>query len=159
MPQAPLLRTSANAVDMRPSPIDPSWIVEGNPQARVASVSRGSDGLSWTDIWDCTAGRFTWHYGIDETVHILEGAAHVVDANGKQWDLRPGDVVTFQIGTAAHWHVPEYVRKLAFCSEAVPRPLTALMAVERKVRRRKPLAAAVAGLFAMTMAAGVMIAE
>lgn len=127
--------------------------------ARVGSVSRGSDGLSWTDIWDCTSGRFTWHYTIDETVHILEGGAHVVDANGKQWDLRPGDVVSFQVGTAAHWHVPKYIRKVAFCSEVVPRPLTVMMDVGRKLGRRKPLAAVIAGLFAMTAAAGVMIAD
>lgn len=159
MPVAPLLHISAASIEMRPAPIDPSWIVEGNPVARVGSVSRSSDGLSWTDIWDCTAGRFTWHYAIDETVHILEGGAHVADANGKQWDLRPGDVVSFQVGTAAHWHVPQYIRKVAFCSEVVPRPLTALMDVGRKLRRRKPLAAAVAGLFAVTIAAGVLIAK
>ncbi|MBM3619519.1 MAG: DUF861 domain-containing protein [Alphaproteobacteria bacterium] len=160
MPQAPLLRTSPDAVDMSPAPIDPSWIVEGNPMARVGPVSRGSDGLSWTDIWDCTAGRFTWHYTIDETVHILEGGAHVVDANGTHWDLRPGDVVTFQIGTAAHWHVPQYVRKIAFCREAVSGPITAFMRIEGKLRRRaKPLAAAAAGLFAMTVAAGVIAVE
>jgi len=160
MSVAPLLRTSTDTVEMRPAPIDPSWIVEGSPMARVASVSRGVDGLSWTDVWDCTAGRFVWHYEIDETVHILEGGAHVVDANGTHWDLRPGDVVTFRVGTAASWHVPDYVRKVAFCSEVVPRPLTALMGVERKLRgRAKPLAAAVAGLFAMTMAAGVLMAE
>jgi uncharacterized protein len=159
MPVAPLSRISAGSIDMRPAPIDPQWIVEGNPMARVGPVSRGADGLSWTDIWDCTAGRFTWHYTVDETVHILEGGAHVVDANGEAWDLRPGDVVSFQVGTAAHWHVPHYVRKVAFCREVVPRPITALMDVERKLRGRKPLAAAVAGLFVMTMAAGVLMAE
>lgn len=160
MSLAPLLRTSTASVDMRPAPIDPSWILEGQPSARVASVSRSADGLSWTDVWDCTAGRFVWRYDIDETVHILQGGAHVVDANGTHWDLRPGDVVTFRVGTKARWHVPEYVRKVAFCSEPVPRPLTALMGVERRLRgRTKPLAAAMAGLFAMTMAAGVMLAE
>ncbi len=160
MSLAPLLRTSTASVEMRPAPIDPSWVIEGSPMARVASVSRSADGLSWTDVWDCTGGRFVWHYEIDETVHILEGGAHVVDANGTHWDLRAGDVVTFRVGTAANWHVPEYVRKVAFCSEAVPRPLTALMGFERRLRgRTKPLAAAVAGLFAMTMAASVLMAE
>jgi uncharacterized protein len=157
MSMAPLLRTSTSAVEMRAAPIDPSWIVEGNPQARVASVSQSADGRSWTDIWDCTAGRFVWHYAVDETVHILEGGAHVVDANGTHWDLRPGDVVTFRVGTTASWHVPEYVRKVAFCSEPTTRPLVALIDTLRG--SRKPLAAAAAGLFAMTMAAGVIMAE
>lgn len=159
MSLAPLLRTSTATVEMRPAPIDPAWIVEGSPMARVSPVSHSTDGRSWTDIWDCTEGRFVWRYDVHETVHILEGGAHVVDANGTHWDLRPGDVVTFQVGTQAQWHVPHYVRKVAFCSEVVPRPLTALMGVERKLRGRKPLAAAVAGLFAMTMAAGAMMAD
>lgn len=157
MSLAPLLRTSTATAEMRPAPIDPSWVVEGNPQARVASVSQSADGRSWTDIWDCTAGRFVWHYSIDETVHILEGGAHIVDANGTHWDVGPGDVVTFRIGTSASWHVPEYVRKVAFCSEAAPNPLTALVGGLRG--HRKALAAAAAGLFAMTMAAGVIMAE
>lgn len=157
---APLSLTPSASVDMYPAPIDPSWIVEGQPVARAASVSRSADGLSWTDVWDCTAGRFVWRYDINETVHILEGRAHVVDAHGTDWDLRPGDVVTFQVGTTASWHVPQYIRKVAFCSEAVPKPLAALVGIDRRLRGRvKPLAAAVAGLFAMTMVAGVMMAE
>lgn len=26
-----------------------------------------------TLVWDCTPGKFMWHYDQDETVHILEG--------------------------------------------------------------------------------------
>lgn len=163
MSLAPLLRTSTSSVDMRPAPIDPSWIVDGTPMARVGAISRSADGRTWTDVWDCTEGRFVWRYDIDETVHILEGGAHVVDANGTHWDLRPGDVVTFRVGTRAQWHVPNYVRKVAFCSEAVPKPLAALMGVVHKLRGgSKPLAvaaAAAAGLFAVTMAAGAMMAD
>lgn len=160
MSLAPLLRTSTATVEMRSAPIDPSRVIEGSPVARTGAISRSADGRSWTDVWDCTAGRFDWQYDVDETVHILEGGAHVVDANGTHWDLRPGDVVTFRVGTSARWHVPRYVRKVAFCSEVMPRPLTALMDVERRLRGHAgPLAAAVAGLFAVTMAAGVMMAE
>jgi uncharacterized cupin superfamily protein len=160
MPVVPLQHTSTATVEMRPAPIDPQWVVEGSPMARVGALSRSADGLSWTDVWDCTAGRFVWRYDVDETVHILQGGAHVVDANGTHWELRPGDVVSFRVGTQAQWHVPHYVRKVAFCSEVVPKPLTALINVERRLRgRTRPLAAAAAGLVAMTMAAGVMMAE
>jgi uncharacterized cupin superfamily protein len=106
---------------MRPAPIDPSWIIEGAPTARVAQLGRSRDGLTWTDLWDCTAGRFRWHYGPDETVHVIEGEAIVTDADGHVWTLRPGDVVTFRAGTKAQWHVPEYIRKVAFCRKRVPR--------------------------------------
>ena len=44
-------------------------------------------------MWDCTAGRFYWYYDFDETAHILEGEATITDANGRVWQVKPGDVV------------------------------------------------------------------
>jgi uncharacterized cupin superfamily protein len=117
----PLTRATVADAVMTPSPIDPTWILEGAPAARTASVGHSVDGLTWVDVWDCTAGRFEWRYPSDETVHIVEGGAHVVDADGGEWELGPGDVVTFRKGTRARWHVPEYVRKVAFCRRDVPR--------------------------------------
>lgn len=139
---------------MQSSLIDPSWIVEGDPQARVASVSRSADGQAWTDLWDCTAGRFRWHYAIDETIHILEGGATVVDQDGKTWTLTPGSTVTFHAGTAADWHVPTYVRKVAFCHNPTPYSVRTIMKIARRLRSRKGRAAiATAIAMAATMTA------
>jgi uncharacterized protein len=116
----PLRHSPVAAAEMRLSPIKSSWVIEGEPVARVGSLGRTSDGVTWTDVWDCTAGTFHWHYGADETVHIIDGEAIVTDADGQVWTLHPGDVVTFRAGTRAHWHVPAYVRKVAFCRRPLP---------------------------------------
>ena len=48
-----------------PSPINPSWIEEGDPRATAALVARSTDGSTSTFLWECTAGKFTWRYGTD----------------------------------------------------------------------------------------------
>lgn len=131
----PLTRVPVADAVLLPTPIKSTWILDGAPVARTGSVGRSSDGLTWTDVWDCTAGSFEWHYGFDETVHIVEGGAVVVDAEGIEWQLRPGDVVTFRKGTMARWRVPEYVRKVAFCRRDVPRWMVVWVRGRRVVAR------------------------
>ncbi|HKU97159.1 MAG TPA: cupin domain-containing protein [Vineibacter sp.] len=119
---------------MNASPIDPAWIIDGAPMARVAPLSRSADGRVWTDLWECTAGSFHWHYEINETIHVLDGAATVTDRDGAVWHLKPGDVIQFLVGTKAHWHIPHYVRKVAFCSEPVPGALASWLRVQGRIR-------------------------
>ena len=71
--------------ELAPAPINPDWILEGRPQARYAPLSRLTDGRTWVDLWDCTAGRFHWYYACDETAHILEGEAVITDGDGEVW--------------------------------------------------------------------------
>lgn len=108
-------------VALKPSPINPDWILEGNPLARNAILSRSGDTTACTIVWDCTAGKFNWHYDFDETVHILEGSVVVSNENSPPKRLEPGDVAFFPMGTVAHWHVETYVRKVAFCRRGLPR--------------------------------------
>jgi hypothetical protein len=117
----PLERRPIETTEMRPAPIDPAQIVDGTPVARVGSLATSRDKVTWTDLWDCTGGTFRWTYRFDETVHVIEGAAVITDADGVVHTVGPGDVVTFRQGTSAHWHVPEYVRKVAFCRRPMPR--------------------------------------
>ena len=107
------------------APIRPEWIVSGAPVARCAELSRSPDGQAMSAVWDCTAGEFDWTFGGDETVHILEGEVVVQTADGPR-TLRPGDVALFTAGSTCRWHVPVYVKKLAFCREPTSR--TALLA-------------------------------
>jgi uncharacterized cupin superfamily protein len=132
----PLTCAHVSEAEMADAPIERSWIVEGDPAARSATLARSTDGLTWTALWDCTAGVFDWRYSFDETVHIVDGAATVVDADGLEWQLAPGDVVTFRKGTTARWHVPAYVRKVAFCRCDVPRWLAVYARGRRTVGRR-----------------------
>ena len=88
---------SASCTDLRlqPAPINPEWIIAGNPQARAADHSRSGDRASSTAMWDCTAGEFRWFFGWDETVYILEGEVHVTAEDGSVSILRVGDVAYF----------------------------------------------------------------
>ena|SRR5271170_2917674 len=95
-------------------PIKPDWILEGEPVARVALLSRSADGKATTCYWDCTAGRFNWYYGLDETVHVLEGAVTLKSPRGHTQRVLAGDTVFFPAGSHAEWTVDTYVRKLAF---------------------------------------------
>jgi ethanolamine utilization protein EutQ (cupin superfamily) len=81
-------------------------------------------------VGDCTAGKFHWHFGVDEIVHILEGEVHVTDDAGRTVTLQAGDVGHFALGSHTVWEVPDYVCKLAF--HRVP---TLPIRVKRKLRR------------------------
>jgi hypothetical protein len=96
--------------DLVPQPIEPGWIKEGAPVARATTLTTSPDGLLSAGLWDCTAGTFTWIFGSDEIVHILEGEVRVRDG-GTTVTLRPGSVAYFPRGLETIWEVPEYVKK------------------------------------------------
>jgi uncharacterized cupin superfamily protein len=119
---------------LRSAPINPEWILEGNPVARNHVLARSSDSLACTIVWDCTAGKFNWFYDIDETVHIVEGSVTVSDGQSPPKKLVAGDVAFFPVGTKAHWHVEEYVRKVAFCQRTLPKAMQRPINLIRQVR-------------------------
>jgi uncharacterized protein len=110
-------------VKLDPSPIEPGWIIEGTPQARARELARSADGTSVVVAWACTAGRFRWHYRLDETVHVISGEVFVTDESGTERRLGPGDMAFFPAGSRSLWRVPVAVRKLAICRHALPKPL------------------------------------
>jgi uncharacterized protein len=132
--------------NLSPSPIAPDWILEGNPVARSRLLSKSTDGQAETLMWDCTAGRFTWHYGIDETVYVVEGSVLVTFSNGDTRRLKAGDSAFFPSGSHALWRVERYVRKIAFCRSPVSRKILFLMrcyqSLARIIRREPQTAAA-----------------
>src|ERR1700728_4755965 len=97
------------------NPIQPSWILEGKPVARLELLSSSADGTASTYFWDCTAGRFNWFYSFDETFHILEGEVTLKYPSGASHHVTTGDTVFFPAGSSAEWTGDHYVRKLAFC--------------------------------------------
>ncbi len=89
----------------------PPNVLEGDPKMRVKGLTQSGDGGFNTGLWDCTEGRFLWHFHCDEVVHILKGAVTVkVDNEVKR--LEPGMVAFFPIGTVSEWQVHDYVLKL-----------------------------------------------
>jgi len=116
-------------------PIQPDWILEGAPVARVEHLSTSADGTASTYFWDCTAGRFNWYYSFDETLHILEGSVTLKDPEGNSGRGAAGDIGYFPGGSGAEWTVDGYIRKLAFCRTALPSYLVLARNVARWLKR------------------------
>lgn len=107
-------------VELTPRPIEPSWIIEGKPEATGCDLSRSADGLATTIIWHCTEGKFNWYYDFDETILILEGSIVLENDTMRPTRYGPGDIVFFRDGAHARWHVEGHVKKLAFCRKTQP---------------------------------------
>jgi uncharacterized protein len=127
--------TSANLLA---NPIRPEWILEGQPVARTVLLTSSEDGTASTYFWDCTAGRFNWFYGFDETFHILEGGVTLKGPDGNSRQVKAGDTVFFPAGSNAEWTVDKYVRKLAFCRTPLPKPVILLRSVVRGLKSMLP---------------------
>jgi uncharacterized protein len=113
----------ASTADLQSTPISAGWVLEGTPTTRSQELARSHDLTSFAMVWDCSAGRFKWHYNKDETLVVLSGEAFITNAEGgDERRIGPGDVVFFPAGSAATWRVPEYIKKVAFLRHTMPRP-------------------------------------
>lgn len=121
---------------LEPAPINPDWILEGNPEARCKNLTLTGNYWTSVDHWSCTAGKFRWHYLVDETILILEGEAHITDENGTHYHALPGTTLTFPDATRATWTVPNYVRKIAFNQKCVPPYLHRICNLVNRVHRK-----------------------
>lgn len=119
----PAIYISSTDVELKDAPFPREWVVSGDPRARMAELSRSADGAAVSVVWDCTAGEFDWRFGVDEWVHILEGAVEVRDEQGAWSELTPGSVALFRAGVVSRWRVRSYVRKVAVCRVAMPVPM------------------------------------
>ena len=109
-----LIEIAKTTVDLTLRPIEPSWIIEGKPDATWCVLSQSADGLASTMVWHCTAGKFNWYYDFDETILILEGVIVLESDTMPPTRYGPGDVIFFKDGAHARWHIESHVKKLAF---------------------------------------------
>jgi uncharacterized cupin superfamily protein len=130
-----LIETTNLVVDLTPRPIEPSWIIEGNPEAKWNVLSKSADGLASTMVWECSEGKFNWFYDFDETVLILEGSIVVESDTMAATRYGPGDVIFFRDGAHAKWHVEGRVKKLAFCRKTQPVLVGFALRVFSKLKR------------------------
>lgn len=131
-----LIEFGTAAVELEPLPIRPQWIIEGAPTANAKIVSRSSDGTARTVVWDCTAGRFNWHYDdYDETIYVLEGSARIKTTSGEGRLVSAGETVLFRAGSVAEWTVDAYIRKIAFFRNPVPKYALLAIGIVRVFRR------------------------
>jgi hypothetical protein len=130
-----LIEIAKLTVDLTPRPIEPSWIIEGNPDARWCVLSKSADGLASTMVWHCTAGKFNWYYDFDETILILEGGIVLESDTMPPTRYGPGDVIFFKDGAHARWHIESHVKKLAFCRKTQPVWLGLALRVVLKLKK------------------------
>src|SRR3984885_6655309 len=130
-----LIETAKLAVNLTTRPIEPSWIIEGNPVAEWCVLSKSADGLAFTVVWECTEGKFNWYYDFDETILIFEGSIVLENDTMKPTRYSAGDVIFFKDGAHARWHVEGRVRKLAFCRTTQPMLLGFALRVFNKFKR------------------------
>ena len=130
-----LIEIAKLTVDLTPRPIEPSWVIEGRPDATWCVLSQSADGLASTMVWHCTAGKFNWYYDFDETILILEGGIVLESDTMPPTRYGPGDVIFFKDGAHARWHVESHVKKLAFCRKTQPAWLGFALRVFLKLKK------------------------
>ena len=123
-------------IELNADPLRPGSVIDGAPQARSRQLARSADGTASVMAWSCSAGRFIWHYTVDETLHVISGEAFVTDEKGEARRLGPGDMAFFPAGSCSTWHVPVEVRKLAFCRHSMPRLFGILLRAWNKLMHR-----------------------
>ena len=57
-PVRPLVAAGLGDIPMETCPINPDWVLSGNPEARMGLHSAAHDDQATTAVWDCTAGAF-----------------------------------------------------------------------------------------------------
>ncbi len=68
-------------------------------------------GVSSWPIWEKEVSRFNWHYDTDEMCYILEGKVIVETEDGKKYEIKKGDFVTFPSGLSCVWDIKEDIKK------------------------------------------------
>ena len=129
-------QSSHTGLELKPAPITPAWVIEGAPQARATELMRSRDGIAYTVVWDCTAGKFNWTYHVDETIHILEGSIVLTDGGNAPTRFGPGDVIFFPKGSQVHWEVESYVKKVAFFRRVMPNPVNVAYRILRAAKMK-----------------------
>ena len=130
-----IVMATAATVELEPEPIPPDWILSGSPVARCKNLVRSRDWTSTVVVWDCTAGRFHWHYSQDESMLVISGEAFLLLENGEERRYGPGDVGFFPAGTTCTWRVADYIRKVAVVRESIWWPLGPCLKVSKKLLR------------------------
>jgi uncharacterized cupin superfamily protein len=118
------------------APIKRDWIVDGTPEARSCLIFETSDECANVHEWECTRGRFVWHYDVDEIVYIIEGDARIRDlATGFSSNITAGASILFQRGSSAEWTVDGYIRKIAINHIPLSPKIAMLRSAWRSLKR------------------------
>ena len=115
-----IILEAAALAALDPAPISPDWILAGTPQARSKVLAKSHDRTSSIMVWECTAGRFNWHYSEDETVVVISGEVFITSEKGEERRLGQGDVGFFPAGSSCTWRINDRVKKVAVLRKDMP---------------------------------------
>jgi uncharacterized cupin superfamily protein len=124
---------AAAAEELKPAPIKPSWVLSGAPVAQNKMLASSRDRTSYIMVWECTPGRFNWHYSEDETVVIISGEVFITNEHGQERRLGPGDMAFFPAGSSCMWRITNKVRKVAVFRNVLPKPMALGLRVWNKL--------------------------
>ena len=130
------VRDKMKGAPMTPAPINPKWIEGGDPKASLAILAYSDDRATSTLLWECTAGKFTWRYSIDETIYFLDGEVLISIDGQPARRYGAGDSIHFSRGAVATWEIHTFIRKVAFCRSVLPRPFIRARVLARSVYHR-----------------------
>lgn len=112
------------SASLLPAPIPPDWILAGKPEARNRTLAISKDRTSSIMVWECTAGRYKWHFSLDETLIVISGVIFITMPTGIEKRLGPGDVGFFPAGSCCEARIDSQVRKIAVLRMDLPLPLS-----------------------------------
>jgi uncharacterized protein len=92
----------------------------GTPRARSVVLAKSNARTSSIMVWECTAGRFSWHYGEDEPVVVISGEVFITAEKGDETRLGQGDVGFFPAGSSCIWRINDRVKKVAVLRKDMP---------------------------------------
>lgn len=117
----PIDQVAVASATLSPWPLPAELVIEGEPQASGAVLSKSDDVRKVRGVWACTPGKFRWNWTYEETVFMLSGRATVELSGGRRVELKPGDLAFFPNGEESVWTIHEPLRK-AFHADA-PEPM------------------------------------
>jgi uncharacterized protein len=115
-----VLIAPAASAELAAAPITPTWIMDGQPEARCRRLTTTRDKTAFVASWECTPGTFKWVYGEDEIVYIIQGTVFISTSDGVERCLAAGDFAFFPGGSSCVWRVTETVRKVAIVRKDMP---------------------------------------
>ena len=122
--------------ELKTGSLPPDWIVDGNPIPRAQPLTKSSDDLFSSGLWDCSAGTFYYTFPCDEIVHVIEGEVIVREADN-EYTLRPGDVAFFPQGLTCQWEIPHYLKKFAIYRSVSRSPLQKVLSRLKSLLTKK----------------------
>ena len=98
-------------LELEPSDLDPSQVVEGDPRVADRVVWSSPDGRRLRGVWEHTPGVST-DVEVDELFVVIAGRATIEVDGGPTLEVGPGDLGVLQAGARTTWRVHETLRKV-----------------------------------------------